>query len=108
MGTGIDNSIRRMLDAGAEVLHNRSTMKTATVRDFRNQYTSLLAWIGAGEEVLITRRGRPIARLVPDGPGSEGRVDWSRSGAVCRERAGRHRMSARAAARIIREAGGHW
>ena len=30
-------------------------MKTATVRDLRNRYTSLLNWIGAGEEIVITQ-----------------------------------------------------
>jgi prevent-host-death family protein len=28
----------------------------------------LLDWVEAGEEVVITRRGRPVARLVPPRP----------------------------------------
>ncbi len=36
-------------------------MKTATVRDLSNHYTKLLAWIAAGEEIIITQRGKPIA-----------------------------------------------
>ena len=41
-------------------------MKTATVRELRNRYTQLLEWIGAGEEIVITQRGKRIARLCPE------------------------------------------
>ena len=30
----------------------------------RNKLSTLLDWVEAGEEVVITRRGRPVARLV--------------------------------------------
>ena len=40
-------------------------MKTASVRDLRTDFPRILAWIEAGEEVGITMRRQPIARLVP-------------------------------------------
>ncbi len=43
-------------------------MKTATVRDLRNNFARVYAWLGAGEEVEITRRGEAVARLVPTAP----------------------------------------
>lgn len=41
------------------------TMKTATVRDLRNRFPRVAAWITRGEPVEITRGGKIFARLVP-------------------------------------------
>lgn len=41
-------------------------MKTATVADLRNHFPKIAAWIAAGEEVRLTRRGKPLARIVPE------------------------------------------
>jgi len=41
-------------------------MKQAKVSDLRNHYTKLLAWIDAGEEIAVIRRGLVIARLIPE------------------------------------------
>ena len=83
-------------------------MKTATVRNLRNRCTSLLRWIGAGEEIVITQRGKVIARLVPeqDEPGE--RVDWSQSPAVQRDRTGARVLMAAQSEELIHEAGGKW
>ena len=35
----------------------------------KNKLGTLLDWVERGEEVLITRRGRAVARLVPAEPG---------------------------------------
>jgi prevent-host-death family protein len=43
-------------------------MKTATVADLRNHFPKIAAWLAAGEEVRVTRRGKPLARIVPDRP----------------------------------------
>jgi antitoxin (DNA-binding transcriptional repressor) of toxin-antitoxin stability system len=43
-------------------------MKTATVRDLRNQFPRVAAWIAEGESVEITKAGKPFARLVPPPP----------------------------------------
>ena len=40
-------------------------MKTATVRDLRNRFPRVAAWIDEGEPVEITKSGKPFARLVP-------------------------------------------
>ena len=40
-------------------------MKTATVRDLRNKFPRIAAWVQEGASVEITRHGKPIARLVP-------------------------------------------
>ncbi|NDY94413.1 type II toxin-antitoxin system Phd/YefM family antitoxin [Wenzhouxiangella limi] len=43
-------------------------MKTVAVVDARKRFAQLLASVEAGEEVVITRRGRTVARLVPERP----------------------------------------
>jgi len=42
-------------------------MRTAGVREARQNLTSLLDVARRGREVLITEHGRPVARLVPVG-----------------------------------------
>jgi prevent-host-death family protein len=83
-------------------------MKTATVRDLRNRYTNLLAWIGAGEEIVITQRGKAIARLVPEPAQSAQNVDWSQSPAVKRQRSRAGTLAAVESLELIHEAGGKW
>ncbi|MCB1207686.1 MAG: type II toxin-antitoxin system Phd/YefM family antitoxin [Verrucomicrobiales bacterium] len=83
-------------------------MKTATVRDLRNRYTSLLSWIGAGEEIVITQRGKVIARLIPEKDPHTPTVDWSQSPAVKRDRSASRVMSAAESLEIIHEASGKW
>ena len=41
-------------------------MKTATVRELRNQFASIAAWLEEGETVLLTRRGRRVGRIVTE------------------------------------------
>lgn len=43
-------------------------MKTATVRDLRNRFRLVAAWIDEGEPVEITKSGKPFACLVPAAP----------------------------------------
>ena len=83
-------------------------MKTATVRDLRNRYTSLLSWIGAGEEIIITQRGKAIARLIPEQDQFSQKVDWSQSPAVKRDRSNARVLSAEESQEIIHEASGKW
>lgn len=42
-------------------------MKTATVRDLRNNFSKLEAWLAEGEEISIEKRGEPVAVLSPPG-----------------------------------------
>jgi prevent-host-death family protein len=84
-------------------------MKTATVRDLRNHYSQLLAWIAAGEEITITQRGKPVARLSP-APASADleKVDWNQSAAMARDRSREIRLSASESSELLMEAGGRW
>ena len=38
-------------------------MKTVTVRDLRNSFSMLEAWLSEGEDICIEKRGRPIGLL---------------------------------------------
>ncbi len=40
-------------------------MKTATIRQLRNETNVLLDWLKQGESITITKRRHPVARLVP-------------------------------------------
>lgn len=83
-------------------------MKTATVRDLRNRYTSVLRWVSAGEDVLITQRGKVIARLSPENDQTAQEVDWASSPEVVRDRTGDPVLSAEQSAEILAEASGRW
>jgi prevent-host-death family protein len=53
--------------------------------DARDQFSRLLDQVQQGEEVVITRRGKPVAKLVPDGPSSgrraaETKQSWKQNG----------------------------
>ena len=50
-------------------------MKTATVRDVQHHLAEVLAWVEHGEEVQITRRSKPVARLVPAIPAAQTAVE---------------------------------
>ena len=47
-------------------------MKTAAVTELKVQLSRYLSRVKAGEEILVTERGRPIARLAPVGSGESG------------------------------------
>ncbi len=83
-------------------------MKTATVRDLRNHYTSVLRWVSAGEDVLITQRGVVIARLIPETAEAARVVDWASSPEVTRDRSRDAVLSAEQSAEILAQAGGKW
>ena len=52
-------------------------MKTATVRDLRNNFASLAKWIEHGEEITITRHGELLEKLLPATPDKPRKVDWA-------------------------------
>ena len=83
-------------------------MKTASVRDLRNRYTSVLRWVIAGEDVLITQRGKVIARLIPETDQTAQIVNWASSPEVTRDRSGDTVLDAKQSAEILAEAGGRW
>ena len=43
-------------------------MKTASVRDLRNNFAKVSRWIKDGQQVEITSRGVPLAHLTPVAP----------------------------------------
>jgi len=48
-------------------------MKTATVANAKSHLSALIADVEGGQGVVITRRGKAVARLVPEpGPGGFG------------------------------------
>jgi len=59
------------------VIHFCITMKTATVRDLRNNFASLAKWIEHGEQITITRNGETFATLSPAIPEKPRKVDWA-------------------------------
>ena len=40
-------------------------MKTATVRELRNDFPRIEAWVHEGESINISKRGKVIATLIP-------------------------------------------
>ena len=44
-------------------------MKTATIRELRNDFSRLSKWLERGETIEIVKRGKPIADLVPKSSG---------------------------------------
>lgn len=49
-------------------------MKTATVGDVQKNFGHILKSIHAGEEITITRHGKPVAKLTALGPRRD--IDW--------------------------------
>ncbi len=59
--------IRPPLDQADSWPHHRR-MSTVSVREAKTHLSRLLQQVEAGEEVVITRAGEPVARLVAIGP----------------------------------------
>lgn len=76
-------------------------MKTATVRHLRNHYSAVLRWIEAGEEVAISRRGKVVARLVPEKASRKTRVDWKQSAALRMDKSAFPLLSAETVAGLL-------
>lgn len=46
-------------------------MKSVPIVEAKNHLSSLVALVERGQEISITRRGKPVARLVPCHPSSD-------------------------------------
>jgi len=69
-------------------------MKTASVRDLRQNFPRVMAWIEDGEEVAVTMRRKVIARLVPEKPAAaEGEPSAPDFEAISREIFGKRTFS---------------
>ena len=75
-------------------------MRSVGLAEAKAQLSALLDAVEAGEEVVITRRGRPVARVVREQPTSGVDHDW-----VGRLRAlhGQHKGPAGSAVDLVRE-----
>lgn len=49
-------------------------MKTATIRQVRNDLKTILALVAQGEEVTVLNRTRPVARILPPRPTVQAKV----------------------------------
>jgi prevent-host-death family protein len=61
-------------------------MVVATVATLKASLSEYLAGVKAGEEVIVTEHGRPVARIVPYEPGGAELDDLVRTGRVRRSR----------------------
>ncbi len=50
-------------------------MHTLTVRDLRYDFAKVEAWLADGQEIEITKHGKPVARLSPPRPAKGARFD---------------------------------
>ena len=60
--------IRASLTSLNAVKHFCETMRTASVRDLRQNFPAVMRWIKEGENVAITMRRKIVARLIPERP----------------------------------------
>jgi antitoxin (DNA-binding transcriptional repressor) of toxin-antitoxin stability system len=60
-------------------------MKTASVRDIRQNFPRVMAWIADGEQVAITMRRKVVARLIPEKPADRRGVKSPDFAAISRE-----------------------
>ncbi|MFC1495118.1 type II toxin-antitoxin system Phd/YefM family antitoxin [Thermodesulfobacteriota bacterium] len=49
-------------------------MKTATIGEVQKNFAKILKNINTGEEITITRRGKPVAKITAMGP--KGDINW--------------------------------
>jgi len=49
-------------------------MKTATIRDLRYDFPKLEAWLAGGEEILITKHSKPVAKISLPTEGAVGKL----------------------------------
>lgn len=49
-------------------------MKTASVGEIQKNFARVLSGINNGQEIIITKRGKPVARIVSLAPKSK--IEW--------------------------------
>jgi prevent-host-death family protein len=54
-------------------------VKTVNIHEAKTHLSALLAKVQRGEEVVIAKAGRPIARLVPAEEPAERELGWDRN-----------------------------
>jgi antitoxin (DNA-binding transcriptional repressor) of toxin-antitoxin stability system len=81
-------------------------MKTASVRELRQNFGSLLTWLEEGQEIQITLRRRVVARLVPDRKNATPKVKMPDFAARLKKIHGAKAISAEEARAILDEGKG--
>jgi antitoxin (DNA-binding transcriptional repressor) of toxin-antitoxin stability system len=54
-------------------------MKTATVRELKQDFAKIESWLSRGEHVLISKRGKPVMEIRPATPKQQkkpGKIDF--------------------------------
>jgi len=78
----------------ARVCVNMSNMKTASIRQMQHSLAEVLSWVERGQEVLVYRRKKLVARLLPPTPGPVASPDFlARAGGVWGKSPGGKRLS---------------
>ncbi|MCX6907702.1 MAG: prevent-host-death protein [Verrucomicrobia bacterium] len=75
-------------------------MKTATVRELRHAFGSVIRWVEGGESVELKKRGKVIAILQPPKPAKRRKMQWPDFQARLREIYGGKVLSAEASAQL--------
>ena len=60
--------------------------KSVSAREANQQFARILREVEAGAEILVTRRGQPVARIVPAQPRGERRLTPEQEAALERTR----------------------
>jgi prevent-host-death family protein len=60
--------------------------RSVTAREANQQFSRILRDVEAGAEIVVTRRGRPVARIVPAQPPGERRLTPEQEAALERTR----------------------
>ena len=55
-------------------------MKTITFTDFRKKASSFMTEVEHGETIVLLRRGKPIAEVIPFSDGARQTPSWKRPG----------------------------
>lgn len=79
-------------------------MKTATAHDLQTRLPTILAWLEAGEEVVV----KPKTGKRAETPPAEQKVDWSQSAAFQRDRTGEPVLSQQDLDELYEEMGGRY
>jgi antitoxin (DNA-binding transcriptional repressor) of toxin-antitoxin stability system len=83
-------------------------MKTANVREIRQNFPRIMAWIADGEQVAITMRRKIVARLTPEKPVKAARRTLATSATARRDKSRWPVMHGAETVKIVRDAGGKW
>ena len=85
-------------------MRNTFAMRTATIHDLQTRLSTVLAWVEAGEEVVV----KPDAVKAAKPPHSEAKVDWTQSAAFLRDRTGEPVLSAKDLEELYDEMGSRY